>query len=204
MVYLLIIFNMWELILFPTKKDVKNTKENQAFKTEATITECLKETKLIKEDVYRILKNKNELLKLSPEELSKYIKFYILECLIKSKNISSELFLCWEYIWWIIKELVIWKISINAFAIDYMKNEEFKNAADISILKYIFLYSRKRKEFCTQKDFIVLAVNNYYLAYWQKQFNLWYAMSHRLKEIDKCVNLQWIPERMFPKNFRIL
>jgi hypothetical protein len=64
------------------------------------------------------------------------------------------------------------EININGFIIDHIQNDNFKLAADVSILKYIFLYSRKRKEFCSQKDFMLFAINNYYLAYWEKGFKL--------------------------------
>lgn len=162
-----------------------------------TLDQYLREEFKIKSEVEKILDSKNTVALVWNSDLQKIIKNMIFRKLIENRALNWDLFLCWEYVWSIIHNFMLWNISLYKYTQDFIEEWDYRWAADINLLKYIYEFHRRRHEPNTPEDYINRASTMYYHAYDIWQLNIWYTLAYELEELDKNVWLEWLATRIF-------
>jgi len=171
-----------------------------------TIDEYVNETMKVKWEVNKILDTDVPIVMINENELLIILKTTIREELIRWQNLNADLFLCGEYVGYIIHKCLMWNFKINQYTQDFFEENavNFKWAWDINLLKYIYEFHKRKHEVNTPKDYIERAWTMYYNAYDRWQMELWYTLAYHLEELDSKVGLMWLTQRIFDKReFRI-
>lgn len=191
---------MWKLIqLVPSSPLERKWKEELKDIKPKTLDEYVNETLSVRNEVAKVLSPEIPIVKVKEKELLIILKNSIKDALVKRWDLSSELFLCWEYVWYIIHECMMWNLEINKYTQDFFDENmmDFKSAWDINLLKYIYEFHRRRHEINTARDYIERAWIMYYNAYSKWQMELWYTLAYNLEDLDSKISLAWIAERIF-------
>jgi len=119
------------------KKEKEGDKLDRRILTKS-IEEYLVLAKKFKEEVTNILDRRDWILRITQEELEKIFKNSILDFLIKKRQISSELFMCGDYVSIILRKFICWDIDLHKFTQDFLEEWDWKWAWDINLVKYIY------------------------------------------------------------------
>ena len=169
-----------------------------------TIEEYLILAKKIKEEVASILDKRDWILRITQEELEKLFKNSILDFLIKKRQISSELFMCGDYISIILRKFMCGDIDLRKFTQDFLEEWDWKWAWDNNLVKHIYWVWNRKREINSPKDYKDRASQMYYNAYYKWQLNLWYNLARNLDDLDKIVNLPTFLKRVIPPNLALV
>ncbi|MCK9272469.1 hypothetical protein M0P65_02885 [Candidatus Gracilibacteria bacterium] len=119
------------------KKEKEGDKLDRRILTKS-IEEYLVLAKKFKEEVTNILDRRDGILRITQEELEKIFKNSILDFLIKKRQISSELFMCGDYVSIILRKFICGDIDLHKFTQDFLEEGDWKGAGDINLVKYIY------------------------------------------------------------------
>ena len=183
---------MGKIILLEWYKEEKGKKKINTVDDKIlprTIEEYLILAKRFKEEVASILDKRDWVLRITQEELEKLFKNSILDFLIKKRGISSELFMCGEYVSIILRKFMCWEIDLHKFTQDFLEEWDWKWAWDNNLIKYIYWIWNRKREINSPKDYKDRASQMYYNAYHKWQLELWYNLAQNLDELDKVINL---------------
>jgi hypothetical protein len=185
------------------KKEKEGDKLDRRILTKS-IEEYLVLAKKFKEEVTNILDRRDWILRITQEELEKIFKNSILDFLIKKRQISSELFMCGDYVSIILRKFICWDIDLHKFTQDFLEEWDWKWAWDINLVKYIYWVWNKKREVNTPNDYKNRASQIYYNAYTRWQLKLWYNLARNLDDLDKIIDLPTFLKRVIPPNIALV
>lgn len=168
-----------------------------------TLEEYLTLIKKFKKEVINILNKRDWILRVTPEELEKLFKNSIFKR-IKKREISSELFMCWDYVSMILRKYMCWDVDFHKFTQDFLEEWDWKSAWDINLVKYICWAWNRKREINSPKDYKDRASVMYYNAYTRWQLELWYNLARNLDELDKIIDLPTFLKRVIPPNLALV
>lgn len=195
---------MGKIILLDWYKEEKkktNTADEKILSK--TIEEYLILAKKFKKEVASILDRRDWILRITQEELEKLFKNSIFKR-IKKRGISSELFMCGEYVSIILRKYICWDADFHKFTQDFLKEWDWKSAWDINLIKYICWAWSRKWGINSPKDYKDRASIMYYNAYHKWQLELWYNLAQNLDELDKVIDLPTFLKRVIPPNLALV
>ena len=178
--------------------------ENDPYWREISTEEMIRsnwETSLDISKLQSALKAGEEIVDFDQEHIQKYIFQQMLAFMVKEWKLSPQLYFCTEYISAIITKHFMNDIDIHQNVFELYDNDslDFQLAADISFLRYVYKFEKKRKSLYKPKDFFDSAIMFYSMAHQYHKRQIWWYLSENLAYLDSNLVFRSFVPKVFSR-----
>ncbi len=196
------------------KKTLKNQEKTRKFLLDDSLTESedvnqpsLEEAiqwywnvNASESELKQTLNESDEIVKISPDELKRYVFHVIMWKIMKKKELTTEYYSCSDYLSGLITSFIMNKIQINKNCLELVNEQnwaDFQRIWDIHFLRYATRYDQRKNSAYSKQDLINQAVMFYDMAYQWHERTIGMYLSSNLKEFDSILNFRNFTKSVF-------